>query len=155
MRFDFGIDPDSSAHGVAMALDKRLMELKCMTLYEIMQMINSIPEGAEIHFHIEDVSKMKAVFKDKTAALRRTGGNEAKKTGEVARKIGMMQQSQEELVRFLKSMNRPINIRLYPISSAWKESKSGAVYMERVWGYKGRSNEDTRSAAYFLSLGCR
>ena len=155
MRVDIGIDPDSVAHGAAIAIDRKLTQLKCMTLYEIFMFVSSLPPEADIRFHIENTDKLKAVFSDKRANLRRTGGNMESKTGEVGRKVGLVQQSQKELVKFLESMPRPIKIQLYPVSSAWKDSKSGAVYMNRVWGYTGRSNEDTRSAAYFLSLGCR
>lgn len=155
MRVDVGIDPDSVAHGAAIAIDRKLTQLKCMTLYEIFMFVSSLPPEADIRFHIEDTDKLKAVFSDKRANLRKTSGNMEKKTGEVGRKIGLVQQSQKELIKFLESIPRPIKIRLYPVSSAWKAPKAGAIYMQRVWGYTGRSNEDTRSAAYFLSLGCR
>ncbi|EJZ9093452.1 hypothetical protein OIX85_003863 [Vibrio parahaemolyticus] len=155
MRIDIGIDPDSIAHGAAIAIDRKLTDLKCMTLFDIVSYINSIPLDADIRFHIEDVSKQKAVFSDKASALRKTRGDMSRKYAEVGRKVGLVQQAQAELVRFLKSMDRPIKIHLYPISSAWKKPEAGKVYMQRVWGYTGRSNEDTRSAAYFLSLGCR
>jgi hypothetical protein len=40
----------------------------------------------------------------------------------------------------------------HKVSKKWKDA-AGKKEFERVTGWKGRSNEDTRSAAYFGYLG--
>ena len=137
-----GIDPDSEKHGVSVYLDGKLTGLNCLSLVEIVKMIPLW--GAEcdvLEFHIEDVCASNAVF--------RIGDNQ-KIAGAMGRSIGKVQQSQVELERFLASyLIFPVK---HKISKMWKKDKA---QFEKITGWAGRSNEDTRSAAYFGWLGCK
>lgn len=63
----------------------------------------------------------------------------------VAMHIGRCQQVQVELMRWLDHMG--IAYRLHkPQRGNWSKDKTT---FERVTGWSGKSNEDTRSAAYF------
>ena len=147
MHIDIGIDPDSNSHGCAIAINKKLTTLVNMTLVEVMQFIVNHKDH-KITFHIEDVTKQNSIFK-------KDGVKSAKADKEVARSVGMMQQSFKELVRVIEHVRPDATIKLYPLSKRWKKSAEGKPRLEQVWGYTGKSNEDTRSAAYFLTLGCR
>ena len=68
----------------------------------------------------------------------------------IARRLGMVQQSQSELERMLIRFN--IVPTKHKISKMWKKDKA---QFEKVTGWTGRSNEDTRSAAYFGFLGIK
>ena len=137
-----GIDPDSKAHGVAVYIDGKLTGLNCLTLVEIVKMIPQWQElNKNVEFHMEDVCANNAVF--------RVGDNK-KVAGAMGRSIGKVQQSQVELERFLASfLIFPVK---HKISKMWKKDKA---QFEKVTGWSGRSNEDTRSASYFGWLGCR
>jgi len=135
-----GIDPDSKAHGVAVYIDGRLDRLECLTLYWFMDAIDFY-HGNDIEIHIEDVCANNAIFR---------GGNGIKVQQSIARRLGMVQQSQVELERFMHQ--RGIRVIKHKISKMWKKDKA---QFEKVTGWTGRSNEDTRSAAYFGWLGCR
>ncbi|QDP67502.1 MAG: hypothetical protein Unbinned5350contig1004_9 [Prokaryotic dsDNA virus sp.] len=140
-----GIDPDSKAHGVAVYVNSKLEILRCCNLEEILCLINMQPNpmiDQDIEFHIEDVNAVSAAF---SARDRKTNINVKLK---MAQHIGMCKQSQIELERFLSHYN--IKIVNHKISKMWKKDKS---QFESVTGWKGRSNEDTRSAAYFGFLG--
>lgn len=138
-----GIDPDSKAHGVAVYEGGKLIALECISLMGVMGLVKNFrelnPGVDDIEIHIEDVCANNAVF--------RAGGN-AKVNMSIARRLGMVQQSQAELERML------IRFHIVPakhkISKMWKKDKA---QFEKVTGWTGRSNEDTRSAAYFGFLG--
>ena len=136
-----GIDPDSKAHGVSIYMDGKLTGLNCLSLVDIVKMIPKWQElDKTVEFHIEDVCANNAVF--------RAVGNNQKVAGAMGRSIGKVQQSQIELERFLASfLMFPVK---HKISKMWKKDKA---QFEKVTGWKGRSNEDTRSAAYFGWLG--
>lgn len=136
-----GIDPDSSKHGIAIYEDGKLICLECLSLMGVMGLMKSLVVGNDVEVHIEDVCANNAVF--------RSGGN-AKVNMSIARRLGMVQQSQAELERML------IRFHIVPtkhkISKMWKKDKA---QFEKVTGWTGRSNEDTRSAAYFGFLGVK
>ena len=142
-----GIDPDSKAHGVAVYANGELTDLKSMPLMEIHDMItfgfdSGMKECLEVH--IEDVCAVSAAF---NARDRKTNTNVKLK---MAQHIGMCKQSQIELERFFEYYN--VKVVKHKISKVWKKDK---VQFEKVTGWTGRSNEDTRSAAYFGWLGLK
>jgi hypothetical protein len=68
----------------------------------------------------------------------------------MAQSIGMCKQSQIELERLFES--KGVKVVKHKISKMWKKDKA---QFEKVTGWTGRSNEDTRSAAYFGFLGLK
>ncbi len=137
-----GIDPDSDKHGVARYFRGELVVLERMNLMDMIPLIEFTKRCEyEIEFHLEDVCANNAIFS-------KPGVANQKANLAVARGIGKCQQSQVELERFLNYYN--IKIVKHKISKMWKKDKK---QFEMVTGWKGRSNEDTRSAAYFGWLG--
>lgn len=141
-----GIDPDSKAHGVATYVDGRICTLKSLSLFDIFVMIIEAQQldSNEIEIHIEDVNGVSAAF----GARDRKANIHVKL--KIAQHIGMCKQSQIELERLFEHCK--IKVVKHKISKMWKKDKS---QFEKVTGWKGRSNEDTRSAAYFGWLGCK
>lgn len=133
-----GIDPDSKAHGVAIYCDGKLIELDTMVIMDFIETFNKW-HSTDITIHIEDVCANNAVF--------RTGDNKSVQQS-IARRLGMVQQSQVELERVFAQYK--IKVVKHKISKMWKKDKA---QFEKVTGWSGRSNEDTRSAAYFGWLG--
>ena len=142
MKLIIGIDPDSKAHGVAVYDGKELIDLRNMTL---MQIIDYTTWCGDITVHIEDVNAMSAVFAQRTKAR----GN-ASVHMKMANSVGKCQQSQIELERFFE--HKGIKVVKHKISKMWKKDRK---QFEIVTGWTKQSNEDTRSAAYFGFLGCR
>ncbi len=137
-----GIDPDSKKHGVAVYKDKKITELDCFELFDIHNLLfeMSTEERLTVEFHVEDVCANNAIFRK---------GNNVSVQQSIARRLGMVQQSQVELERLAEWWELPVV--KHKISKMWKKDKA---QFEKVTGWKGRSNEDTRSAAYFGWLGC-
>lgn len=144
MNIVIGVDPDSEAHGVAIYREKELIDLSCMPLMEFMGQIKLHKNlGDNIKVIIENVKANKGTFAKSFVK------NAAASKG-VAQGVGMCKQSQSELERMLDHLG--IEYKLMPISKAWKKDKK---QFELVTGWTGRSNEDTRSAAYFGWLGLK
>ena len=146
-KYIIGIDPDSKKHGIALYASGYLVRLESMSLVDVMLMLISDFDSEEmklIEVHIEDVCASSAVFR---------GGHSVSVQQSLARRLGMCQQSQVELERLLEFYE--IKVVKHKISKKWKDAKSGKAEFERLTGWKGRSNEDTRSAAYFGFLGCK
>lgn len=136
-----GIDPDSKAHGVAFYKGNKLIELKCMTLIDLYTHLNQSLEF-DVEVHIEDVCSNNASFHGKRQPVS--------VQKDIGRRIGMVQQAQTELIRLLDHFK--VDYKLHKPSKQWKKNKD---QFEKVTGWTGRSNEDTRSAAYFGFLGCK
>jgi hypothetical protein len=141
MNIVIGIDPDSKAHGVAVYADGELVDLRCMTLLEVMEYTEW--GGLEV-VHIENVCGTSASF---MARDKKSNQNVKLK---MAQHIGQCKQAQIELERLFEHLG--IKVVKHKISKMWKKDKK---QFELVTGWTGRSNEDTRSAAYFGWLGLK
>lgn len=139
-----GIDPDSDKHGVAIYVDGELKKLSSYTIMNFIIWLNhrDMDHGRNVEIHIEDVCANSAVYRNK--------GN-VNIQQRLARDLGKCQQSQIELERVFKHFDIPV-IK-HKISKNWKDSKTGKVLLERHTGWTGKSNEDTRSGAWFGYLG--
>ena len=131
-----GIDPDSDRHGVSVYEDGKLIRLLMMRRVDIIDEFRYM----DCLFSIEHVSAHNALDNDKST------GN-ARVDQKIIRSVGKNQQSQIELMRDLDHYSIPylLNKR----SAKWKKGNKEINEFKLVTGWKGRSNPDTRSAAYF------
>ncbi len=138
-----GIDPDSKAHGVAKYINGELIDLDSCELLQLIPLIGYAKSNKmEIEFHIENVCANNFVY------ARNNHGNKSV-TSKIAMSVGRCQQSQTELMRLLDYYG--VSYVLHkPEKGNWAKNKA---QFEKVTGWSGRSNEDTRSAAYFGWLG--
>lgn len=141
-----GIDPDSNKHGVAVYRDDgKIAQLHSMALFGLFDLIIKLREKDDIQIHIENVCAINTTFNKQFVKNRR-----AETT--VSRSIGMCQQSQVELERMAQYLG--VEVVKHPISSKWKDAEKGKEILAKL-GWQGKSNEDTRSAAYFGYLGVK
>lgn len=139
-----GIDPDSKAHGVAIYYNGKLSELKSMPFMELYDTLNRFKIAElEMVMHIENVCGSNAVFMPRGSSKQ--GESKARH-----RTLGMCQQAQLEVERMAEHLG--VKIVRHKISSNWKSPKHKAIF-EAATKWKGRSNEDNRSAAYFGFIG--
>lgn len=149
VEYVIGIDPDAKAHGVATYRDGRLIELNNMTLMELMNYLISIQEShapleISIKIHMEDVKANKAVWH---------GRSQSKAVyGMTSQNVAKCKQAQIEVERMIEYCFGLDILTLHKVSSKWKNRIGKGEFMI-VTGWNGRSNEDTRSAAYFGFLG--
>lgn len=139
MKRIIGIDPDTDKHGAAIYFDGKLVELDTLTLVDIYTMAKV---GGVDKWVIEDVTKNNFVY----------GRNRQQQhlvNQSIARKVGMCQQAMIELVRVLEHFDQQV-VLIPPSKQNWAKDKDR---FQRITGWLARSNEDTRSAAYFGFLG--
>lgn len=145
-----GCDPDSSKSGIAVYVNGELVGLKSMTLMEVIDCFNEMGGRYffdSIELHIENLKGVSAAF---------TGANAKQPQAvkmKMAQYVGMCKQVQTEVERIAKHFG--IKVVHHKISKQWKDAKTGKSLFHRATGWEGKSNEDTRSAAYFGFLGCR
>ena len=145
-----GVDPDSKANGVAVYIDKKLSIVDRLDLMEIIDLFVELQSHVmPFELHIEDVCANNAPFVNRKKFHSQKAYEAAVKA--TCRKVGMCQQAQIEVER--AALYHGIDVFKHKISSAWKD-KAGKKQFELATGWAGRSNEDSRSAAYFGFLGC-
>lgn len=135
----FGIDPDSDRHGFAVYESGDLRVCASATAVEIFTF--HLPQwlslGA-VMFSIENVMQNQFVY----ARNRKiTKAAESK----VAMHIGRCQQAQLELMKWLDYYKIPYVLHA-PQKGNWSDKKE---LFEKITGWTGRSNPDSRAAAFF------
>jgi hypothetical protein len=133
-----GIDPDTDKHGVAVYVNGRLADLQKLDLMEIIAMIIVAKPDCELSFSIENVCANNFVYS-------RNMTKNPKVNMSIARNVGACQQSQAELMRALDHYEVKYVLHK-PQRGNWAKNKA---QFEKATGWDKRSNEDTRSAAYF------
>jgi hypothetical protein len=130
-----GIDPDANKHGVAV-YNNELIRLAMMSRKEIIQ---EFKYCHDVVFSIENVLLTNAIF---PKHLKGVSADKVKMN--IALKVGKNQQALQELIADLEHHN--LSYILQKPSSEWKKNKP---LFEKVTSWTKKSNEDTRSAAYF------
>ncbi|OFE11399.1 hypothetical protein PHACT_12645 [Pseudohongiella acticola] len=133
-----GIDPDSTAHGVAVYRDGELTELAELSLPQIRQWIAALESTNNLIFSIENVLAQNFVYS------RNALGKKAAHA-KVALSVGRCQQAQAELMRELDFMGIAYEVHA-PTGYNWAKNKD---QFAKQTGWKGSSNVETRSAAFF------
>jgi hypothetical protein len=129
-----GIDPDVEKNGVAVYENKKLVALRNLKFTELCEFILNNKEAV---YAIENVMDITATFKKQYAT---TQGAVRK----VSYSVGRNAQVGYHLIDFLDHHHIPY--KLLPIAKHWKKQQET---FKRFTGWSGRSNEETRSAAYF------
>tara|TARA_R110000851_G_scaffold328529_2_gene499446 strand:+ start:803 stop:1240 length:438 start_codon:yes stop_codon:yes gene_type:complete len=130
-----GVDPDSKKHGIAIYKDGKLIELNEWGIVELIESAHIL--RGEVLFSIEDVASQSFVY-------ARNVNSKAVQSN-IAMKVGRCQQAQIEFQRMLDHLGFKYVLHK-PQKGNWAKKK--AIF-ERTTGWTKRSNEDTRSAAYF------
>lgn len=147
--FTIGCDPDAEKHGFALFEGEKLVSLNCFTLLDMQRFLISFfgNDFSSLEFHLEDNASVKSAY----TAKNKRGESLAVKLN-IAQKIGMVKQAQIELERMLKELGIKVVHRKQ--SKRWKSAAEVEMFKSAT-GWTSRSNEDTRSAAYFGYAGAR
>jgi hypothetical protein len=145
MKVIMGIDPDSNKHGIAIYRDGVLTELLNMNTIQLYKHITTMMKKDDIVIHMENPKATKGVFRQRT-------GNGVGQDLMIAQKIGMVKQAQTSIEQMADELG--IKFAHHRNSKCWKKGNDKVLF-ERITKWTGRSNEETRSAAYFGWLGCK
>ena len=139
-----GVDPDSNKSGYAFYVDGKLTTLENWYLPELYNFLMFTDEEEKPIFSIENVLANNFIYqrnKQKNLALQ----------GKMGINVGRCQQAQQEIMRALDYFEWPYVLHK-PMKGNWAKNKDE---FKRVTGWKGQSNEETRSAAFFGFLEVR
>lgn len=140
-KFVIGCDPDSKAHGIAIYEYGKLTELHNLQLIELYTLIKNLKQFGKVIVSIEDNNAISAIY------AGRFGNKDSQAVkSKKAQHVGMCKQAQIEVERACKELG--VEAIQWKPSKLWKD-QDGKKQFEAVTGWKGRSNEDTRSASYF------
>jgi hypothetical protein len=145
MKLIIGCDPDVDGKGFAIYEDGILVDLKSFTFIELIPFFKD-DCGYEIELHIEDLNG------NKSSSFNHRSRQSKAVQNKISESVGRCKQMQLEVEKIAEHFD--IKIVRHKVSSKWKDA-AGKKEFERVTGWTGRSNEDTRSAAYFGFLGCK
>ena len=141
MKYVIGIDPGSTkGHGVSTYCDGKLIDLRMCELMELHEYLLGITPNGLVVVHIEDVYSQKGVWHGQ--------GQNKKAFAKTSQNVGLCKWSQIEVERMCKHIG--VEVIRHKVSSVWKKERP---VFEKFTKWKGQSNEDTRSAAYFGFLG--
>lgn len=133
-----GIDPDAKAHGVAVYVNSKLEFLETMTTPALVELFEKCELYPDFQVAIENVLAQSFVY-------RRNVKEQKSVQSKVALSIGRNQQAQYEIMQFMDRLKIQYK-RIKPGGGNWAHDPA---LFERITGWHGRSNSDTRSAAFF------
>lgn len=144
----YGIDPDSKRHGIAVYRNGVLCELLNMNTIELYIHITSSEKVAlqsgELEIHMENPCGVSA----STFSHNRKDPLPVK--FKKSEGVGRVKQAQVSIEQTAEALNIPVT--KYRNSSRWKKGNDAKLF-NKITGWTGRSNEETRSAAHFGYLG--
>ena len=142
-KYVIGIDPGSTkGHGVAVYENGELVNIEMSELMPLYSLLSTLKQSGSVIVHIEDVMGQKGTWHG-------TAQNK-KAFAKTAQNVALCKWSQVEVERMCAYID--VEVIKHKVSKCWKKD-NGKAQFEKVTGWSGRSNEDTRSAAYFGWLG--
>lgn len=146
-----GVDPDTTKFGIAVF---ELGKLQYLYNWKLVNLINYLEpwlngdkhtgQKRRPHFVIENVMAQNFVYSRNIHKSKAVEKN-------IALKVGRCQQAQLEFMRILDHYECPYTL-IKPTKGNWANNKA---MFERITGWQGKSNPETRSAAYFGYMGGR
>jgi hypothetical protein len=163
-----GIDPDLTKSGVALVVNGKIVFLKSMGFSELISYVVGLvaAEQEVVTVLLEDVDNKKPVFpkrlkkahKGQNPLLQFVGhapsqsGSEAKVNMSIAEDLGKVKAAARLIKEVLEE--NEVTVRLVkPLREPIKTAKKNRDYFNKITGWDGRSNEDTRDAALIALFG--
>lgn len=160
-----GIDPDLTKSGVATVVNGEIVTLKSMAFSELIEFVISKSHLPYVVL-LEDVDNKKPVFASK---LKRTakgqdpllayvghapsqGGSEFKINMSKAEDLGKVKATARLIKEVLEDNGIAVTL-VKPLRGPIKKAKDSSVYFNKITGWAGRSNADTRDAALIALFG--
>ncbi|MEL4247786.1 hypothetical protein [Shewanella xiamenensis] len=161
-----GIDPDLTKSGVSTVVDGKIQLLKSMGFSELIEFVLCSAASSPCTVLLEDVDNKKPVFASK---LNRTakgqnpllayvghapsqGGSEFKINMSKAEDLGKVKATARLIKEVLEEKGITVTL-VKPLRGPVKQAKDSSVYFNKITGWTGRSNADTRDAALIALFG--
>lgn len=145
MKTIIGIDPDSNRHGVAIYRNGALSELLNLNTIQLYIHITQKMKTETIEIHMENPKGVS------TSTFSHMRGDPMAVKFKKSEGVGRVKQAQHSIEQMAEQLG--VKVVLHRNSSRWKKGADKELF-KRTTKWEGRSNEETRSAAYFGMLGC-
>lgn len=147
-RLVVGIDPDLVKSGVALVREGEILSLQALSFPQLLKFAADVDLAVpKPLFVVEDVEIDKTTY-------RRAKTN-ARTHAAIAQKVGQVKGVARVLVECLNDMGADV-LQVKPLQGpAKRQAKGDADYFNRITGWEGRSNQDTRDAALLALFGVR
>jgi hypothetical protein len=160
-----GIDPDLTKSGVASVVNGEIVTLKSMGFSELIEFVISNCWMPYVVL-LEDVDNKKPVFpkrlrqsaKAQNPLLAYVGhapsqsGSNAKVNMSIAEDLGKVKATARLIKEVLEDKGIKVTL-VKPLRGPIKKAKDSSVYFNKITGWTGRSNADTRDAALIAMFG--
>ncbi|SUI65854.1 hypothetical protein [Shewanella baltica] len=160
-----GIDPDLTKSGVATVVNGEIVTLKSMGFSELIEFVIS-KSHLPCAVLLEDVDNKKPVFpkrlrqsvKGQNPLLAYVGhapsqsGSNAKVNMSIAEDLGKVKATARLIKEVLEDKGIKVTL-VKPLRGPIKKAKDSSVYFNKITGWTGRSNADTRDAALIAMFG--
>ncbi|MGI2056225.1 hypothetical protein ACRN9T_03380 [Shewanella baltica] len=160
-----GIDPDLTKSGVASVVNGEIVTLKSMGFSELIEFVTS-KSHLPCAVLLEDVDNKKPVFpkrlrqsvKGQNPLLAYVGhapsqsGSNAKVNMSIAEDLGKVKATARLIKEVLEDKGITVTL-VKPLRGPIKKAKDSSVYFNKITGWTGRSNADTRDAALIAMFG--
>ncbi|MCU8008480.1 MULTISPECIES: hypothetical protein [unclassified Shewanella] len=160
-----GIDPDLTKSGVATVVNGEIVTLKSMGFSELIEFVIS-KSHLPYAVLLEDVDNKKPVFpkrlrqsaKGQNPLLAYVGhapsqsGSNAKVNMSIAEDLGKVKATARLIKEVLEDKGIKVTL-VKPLRGPIKKAKDSSVYFNKITGWTGRSNADTRDAALIAMFG--
>lgn len=145
-----GIDPDLVKSGVALVRDGQLISLQALSFPDLLNHARELVDSNAL-FVVEDVEHDKTTYHRARTNTRTHAA--------IAQKVGQVKGVARVLVECLQDMGADV-VQVKPLHGPVKrQAKKDAAYFNRITGWQGRSNSDTRDAAllalFWVRFGCQ
>ena len=145
-----GIDPDSEKHGIAIYRKNALCELLSLNSIELYVHLTQHEKTALSESRL--VIHMENPLGNSSSAFSHSKSEPLSVKFKKSESVGRVKQAQRSVEQLAELLGIPVVH--HRNSNAWKKGTQAELF-KRITGWSGRSNEDTRSAAYFGWLGCK
>lgn len=136
-----GIDPDLRKNGVAIMENGEYKELVSLAFPRLLSLISDSESDETVLFVVEDVNANKPTFS--------RGRMSIAARDKISQNIGMVKGVGSVIVEMLDFFKCNY-VLVKPLKGTLKQCKSKPEVFERLTGWKGRSNADTRDAATLI-----
>lgn len=150
-----GVDPDSKKSGFAVYTDGTLTSLHNLTIDEVESFLEGFDKESTV-IHIEDVTKRTSAFTAlaivgiklpaRPTAKVHINKSQLLRALKIAQDVGRNKASEENVLTIIQKLG--MNYKLHEPSKKWKEGTEAKEF-KLVTKWEGRSNPETRSAAWF------
>jgi len=141
-----GIDPDTDKSGIAIVVNKQIIDLATVKLFDLIEYLDAAGPKDTIVVKVEDPNMIKPLFGEKAKNKRAI-------REKICQDVGGCKAVARLICELLESHNYKV-IKVRPLKGPIKrQAKNDGNYFNKITGWKGRTNEDKRDAAMIALWG--